>query len=96
MLQCESLNFTQSDGRDTTLTVHGDLQRRQLLEYELSVFCASNSQLYPMAYSVTGLYGSTRIETNIYCNRPATWHVYKTLSVAVKVMALPIWKHLFI
>jgi hypothetical protein len=65
-LQSESLNFTQDDGRGTTLTGHRNLQRRQLLEYEQSVLiCASNGLPYPVAYSVTGLYGSTRIETNI-------------------------------
>ena len=44
----------------------------------------------------SGLYGSTRIEANIYCNRPATWPVNEMLSVAVEVMATPIRKRVFI
>ena len=54
--------------------------------------------VYPIQWHtvVTGLCGCTRIETNIYCNRRATWTVNETLSVTVEVMAMLICKHLFI
>jgi len=62
MLQSESLNFTQSDGRDTILIGHGNLQRRELVESEHSfLFCASNGLPYTVAYSC---YWSVRIYTN--------------------------------